>query len=523
MKRPRTFNTSGPNRPEQHYTLKREALVNKGLRMVERNQYFTLWAPRQSGKSTFFELLSTRLRQKGYKVAQVNFEAYSKAEAKTLMKSMAREAKRQWGVDLPTADMHGWQRIVREQNEAQWVLIIDELEGLNPQLLPNFLHTIRSLFHFRDEHALKGVIFVGLANLQTTFASLDIPFNIADSLQVPYFTQNEVYELLELHEAETAQSGQPQVFAEAVKEKIWQMTAGQPGLVNGFAEQLVKRYPDVTVLDMQHYQRVEDWYAYEVLDKNTTNIIYKAQTHRRLIEGLLYLDLPISFQIDQPAHSFLYANGVIDYDSSGRLTFPMPLYKKRIELTFAINNHSYNEREQFFSNGFYYDQAYTATGQLNWQAIAQAFQHFAQNHGFSDYRQINTETGEYQTIEEAAVVYAFEAFLALILQREDTRSYRDTQAGLGNSYLKLQVSGKETILKLKIYQNTFQYEAGLEHLKQYATGLQTYEALYVVFFDKSFTLPAQVTAQANTQQALANGTTLSVLQISYASDSESPH
>jgi len=79
------------------------------------------------------------------------------------------------------------------QTEGKWVLIIDEIAGLNPKLLPDFLHTVRSLYHFRKEHALKSVIFVGVANLANIIADKASPFNIADSFQLPYFTHSEVY------------------------------------------------------------------------------------------------------------------------------------------------------------------------------------------------------------------------------------------------------------------------------------------------------------------------------------------
>ncbi len=57
------------------------------------------------------------------------------------------------------------------------------------------------------------------------------PFNVADNLNVPYFTDDEVLELLAQHETETGQ-----IFDEKVKQKISQITANQPGLVNGFAK-----------------------------------------------------------------------------------------------------------------------------------------------------------------------------------------------------------------------------------------------------------------------------------------------
>ena len=66
------FNTSGPNIPEQHYTIERTQLISKGLKLIEKERYFTIWAPRQTGKSTYFRQLADKLSINGYKVAHIN-------------------------------------------------------------------------------------------------------------------------------------------------------------------------------------------------------------------------------------------------------------------------------------------------------------------------------------------------------------------------------------------------------------------------------------------------------------------
>jgi predicted AAA+ superfamily ATPase len=63
----RSFNTSGPNIIEEHYTLPRLDWVERGKEMVYKKRYFTIWAPRQTGKSTYFRLLDNTLRAEGYK------------------------------------------------------------------------------------------------------------------------------------------------------------------------------------------------------------------------------------------------------------------------------------------------------------------------------------------------------------------------------------------------------------------------------------------------------------------------
>ncbi len=123
-------------------------------------------------------------------------------------------------------------------------MIIDEIEGLNPDFFGQFLHTIRNLYHSRDTHCLKSTILVGVTNIVGIVSDNASPFNIADNLLIPYFSKGEVRDLLAQHTQETGQAFEPKVV-----DKIFEITAGQPGIVNGFAYQLVERNPDKPVLD----------------------------------------------------------------------------------------------------------------------------------------------------------------------------------------------------------------------------------------------------------------------------------
>ncbi len=68
------FNTSGPNISRKHYTIQRTDLIKKGIELVKDDRYFTIWAPRQTGKSTYFRQLAEELKRHNYKVAHINFE-----------------------------------------------------------------------------------------------------------------------------------------------------------------------------------------------------------------------------------------------------------------------------------------------------------------------------------------------------------------------------------------------------------------------------------------------------------------
>lgn len=54
----RYFNTHGPVNPEEHYFVPRQALVDHLVAQIERGKFFTLYAPRQMGKTTFLRQFS---------------------------------------------------------------------------------------------------------------------------------------------------------------------------------------------------------------------------------------------------------------------------------------------------------------------------------------------------------------------------------------------------------------------------------------------------------------------------------
>lgn len=71
----RYFNTSGPCYPTEHYTVIREDLLATGQKLVEQGRYFTIFAPRQAGKTTYFQLLLQKLAaEKRYTPIWISFE-----------------------------------------------------------------------------------------------------------------------------------------------------------------------------------------------------------------------------------------------------------------------------------------------------------------------------------------------------------------------------------------------------------------------------------------------------------------
>ncbi len=87
----RYFNTSGHNISAKHYTLKREYLIPQGLQLVTDDRYFTIWAPRQTGKTTYFLSLAQKLEPMGYEVLHINLENFKNVTENDLLEFLASE------------------------------------------------------------------------------------------------------------------------------------------------------------------------------------------------------------------------------------------------------------------------------------------------------------------------------------------------------------------------------------------------------------------------------------------------
>ena len=481
----RYFNTSGPNIITEHYTLARFNLIEKGKKLVHNSRYFTIWAPRQTGKSTYFQLLATELEKEGYKVAYVNVENFKNESKVDFIIRLRRHLSNQWGIPFKTDTLASIFEQIETIDNQRLVLVIDEVEGLNPEYFGDVLHSIRNAYHSRTQHGLKSVILVGVSNILGVVQDNASPFNIADNLNVPYFTDEETHDLLGQHEAETGQ-----LFDEKVKAKISEITANQPGLVNGFAWKLVDAHPDKPVLDYADYLDAENWYLRRNLDKNVANIINKATKHKQFLQRLLFTEAKIPFQIYQEHIKELYVNGIITYDKDDYVTFKVPLYKKCIHAAFYpyLNGEEVRIQENIESKKYF-----DAVGNLNLDSVIKEYQIYAQRRGFQYFRD-KDEAGNYTSIQEAALVYSFETFINAFLGVVRGKSYLEANTSLGRTDLLINVDGYEQVVEAKVYKNITQFEDGKAQLAYYAQHLGLNQAYYLVFANSEMTHPEVVEA-----------------------------
>ena len=332
----REFNTTGPCDPALHYTVMREALMLEGQKKINKGRFFTLFAPRQAGKTTFFQLLIPKLKE-SYTPLWITFENLVTVNKEEFYQDVDEQIKEEllkyhfqsdYSITSPRSLANFFK--INHLSVKPVVLFIDEFEGIPNGVLNEVMHTFRRIYHQKEYYRLHSLILVGVSTIAELVVSGASPFNIAEELELPYFTFEEVTLLIEQYAIE---SGQP--FDKAVIKAIYQNTNGQPGLVCALCSYLVEklvidRNQPVTV---EHYLKAQHHFLTERFDKNIINIVQKAREKRPFMLKLLFNDEPLPFSIHDPDMAWLYANGVIG-NVNGNTDILVPLYQKALITAF---------------------------------------------------------------------------------------------------------------------------------------------------------------------------------------------
>ncbi len=264
MARERFFNTEGPVNCEKHYCL--DPLfridISEIIQLVAREKYFVLHAPRQTGKTTCLLALMDHLNREGtYTCLYINVETGQSARedvARGIWSAIGDLASRARDLlldDFPVNQMnvilekYGGDRALSELL-SQWcaslakplVLLIDEVDSLIGDTLISVLRQIRSGYDKRPAFFPQSIILCGVRDVrdyrihsakEKAVITGGSAFNIkAKSLRLGDFTREEVESLYLQHTEATGQVFEPDALSLA-----WDLSEGQPWLVNALAYQ----------------------------------------------------------------------------------------------------------------------------------------------------------------------------------------------------------------------------------------------------------------------------------------------
>ena len=258
----RFFNTAGPVQRERHYHVPPlDRLDVHELRLLIRQwKYFVLHAPRQTGKTSALLALRDELNAGGeVRSVYVNVEVGQTAREdvgagmRAILSAAASAARHAlddawlagvWPGVLETAGPHDALRETlsrwAEANAKPIVLLIDEIDALVGDTLLAVLRQLRTGYPERPRRFPQSVVLCGVRDVrdyrirsgaENAIVAGGSAFNVrAKSLRLGDFSPAEVDSLLAQHTAETAQA-----FTPEARGAIWELTQGQPWLVNALA------------------------------------------------------------------------------------------------------------------------------------------------------------------------------------------------------------------------------------------------------------------------------------------------
>ena len=292
----RFFNTAGPNRPAEQYTIDPLSRfdLDDVLMLIRQKKYFVLHAPRQTGKTSCMLALRDYLNQHGdYIAVYANVEGgqASRNDVESVVKStvdtLAEEFKDAVGSDMPLQIRDGIKDIGKDAKLATYlrrlsqslpkpvVLFIDEIDALVGDSLVSVLRQLRAGYANRPDAFPNSIVLCGVRDVRDyriVLSNQDIitggsAFNIkAESLRLGNFTPEEIRQLYQQHTDETGQE-----FDEACFPMIWEATEGQPWLVNALGYEVTMRMKE----NRDRSVRIIP----EMIYRAQEQIIYRRDTH----------------------------------------------------------------------------------------------------------------------------------------------------------------------------------------------------------------------------------------------------
>ena len=338
----RRFHSYGPVIEQAHYCVPRTELVNRcvdqliGSDMEEHGHYFTIWAPRQTGKTWLMEQTVEMIRRvygDTYIVKTMSMQGVIMKEddpADAFLERVPRLFHKAFGIKLPDAPAN-WETFIglfdRESSDGSpkfdrpVILLIDEFDKLPQQVIDAVITLFRDLYLSPSTNWLHGLAMIGVRSVLGVESRRGSPFNVQRSVHIPNLTHAEVTDMFDQYRAESGQ----EVDVEVV-DKLYDSTRGQPGLIGWFGELITEKYNDAKdqPLTMRNWRDVYAA-AMQVEPNNTLlNLLAKARGEYQDRVLALYANPNTPFEFRAEWCNHLYMNGIIAPEKSDDPTTDTP-------------------------------------------------------------------------------------------------------------------------------------------------------------------------------------------------------
>jgi hypothetical protein len=489
----RIFEDAGSVIPKKAYYVRLDHVTNTKKQdfktMVDEGRYFSMFAPRQSGKTTFLEGILKELHQNSTyivillcfqnlnQVSKEEFYREIEKELYTQLKNRLREVGcEKYEIIGNFLENHrltnhlSFMELFEELNRIievkKIVVFIDEFDGIPIDELENFLTTLRRLYQKYksvEQKALYSIGLIGIRNITKLIVGGVSPFNIADQVDLPPFSLKNVRGLYSQY---TEESNQP--FTEEAVRKIYQETAGQPWLVNRLGTILtVKVKPGTSSpIDEQDVEK-----AIQILLKERNdhfdNLYEKAKRYKESFVEIVFDH--VEYNPDDQDQTWLEQYGLIK-NIDGHAVVGNNIYKARYVKTFFKETRAYDDLSL---------QEYALPGnKLDMKRILLNFGNYISRIGV---RAFYSEEKPYEKTGQ----FLLTAWLYQFVKGEQSDLRYEVLSGLGRMDILLTYKGEKYIIETKVnFQDDVKWtiEEGVRQLSvKYLASEGTDEGYLVVF------------------------------------------
>ncbi len=485
----RFFNTAGPCKSDIHYMLPPTARLPGIQRLIDRQGYFVMHAPRQMGKTTAMMALARQLTAAGrYVAVMVSMEVGAAfntdpgAAELAILSAWRRAAEARLPDDLqppPWQASRAGQRISTALDTwakaapRPLVLFLDEIDALQDNALISVLRQLRDGYPDRSQAYPWSLALIGLRDVRDYKVAsggsnrLDTasPFNIkVESLTLRAFTAQEVAELYQQHTDDTGQTFTPEALRHA-----FELTQGQPWLVNALARQAV----EVVVTDPAQpitAAHIEQAKAILIKRQDTHLDSLAERLREPRVRHVIEPMLAGRALSDVPADDirFVLDLGLCRMDPAGGLVIANPIYREVLPRVLAGT--------PIASLPLIQPTWLQPDGRLDVERLLQAFLAFWRRHG-----QPLLGSAPYHEIAPHLVLMAF---LHRVANAGGTLE-REYAIGSGRMDVCLRYGPDTLAMELKVWRDGEgdPLSEGLEQLDRYLSGLGL-ESGWLVIFDR---------------------------------------
>ncbi len=503
----RRFGTEGRVYPEEYYVVPRTEESVDFTNRVKDGKYIVLFAPRQTGKTTFFRLALAALTEEHptYFPIQLDFQVMRSASPATFYARLYRlmcmqiesvfqkrggapsEALTQFLENTTLTDDFSMLLFFQQLGSLldsnshkqvpafkRVVLLIDEFDGIPRTIVSDFLYALRQIYLSGEMQCPYSVGIVGVKSIaQLDYDRSVSPFNIQDEFNLPNFTLEQVRGLLGQYTAEVGQAFAPEVIAD-----IHKQTAGQPVLVNRLAQILTAELdiPKTETITPAHFTTAHT----QLLRARNTNIehlttnIRRDRRFERILMDIMSYEEGVGFNLHDELISELATYGVIKEGPDGMCEIANPIYLYTILQAFKPTMNGL-EREYFHEDNIAGFQAYlTAAGQIDMERLLDNFRDFIARAGFKILQVPDTP-------QESVGRHLLLTYLDLFARGVGGVMSFEVATGRGRMDLLITHKGRKYIVETKIWRGDIRYQAGKKQLAAYLKLEGTLQGYYVVF------------------------------------------